>query len=295
MGKNGQEIDNIDAEFGIQKIKDSTFSQVFEELLGPWFVEYGRLPVISSGMIGSRHGWVEAPYIPCPANPEEFAKKLAYVPLNIKKNKLQKIAIVPGMCHWDEGVPDVMRGEETQVAGFLWDQKDSKLIVLPGTHSKWVFTKAGKIVAFTTYMSGEIFELMVEHSILDRMMEGKKKDKDSFKRGCLQALKSSHGLLNQLFTARTMGLFEQVEAKGIHSFLSGLIIGCEIKEGMIHYSENFKIDHAEVNLVGEISLCNLYREAFEIANVQANLIQNNLAVKGLFHIAKSASLKKYYE
>ena len=84
MDKNGNEIDNIDVEFGILKIKDTTFGQVFEELLGEWFLENGRLPVISSGMIGSRNGWIEAPYIACPAGPEEFARHLSLFHLRLK-------------------------------------------------------------------------------------------------------------------------------------------------------------------------------------------------------------------
>lgn len=291
MDKNGNEIDNIDVEFGILKIKDTTFSQVFEELLGEWFLENGRLPVISSGMIGSRNGWIEAPYIACPAGPEEFAKHLSYVPLKTN-NKRQKIAIVPGMSCWNEGVPDVMRGEETQIAGFFWDKQQSGWIVLPGTHSKWVFTKNGKIESFKTYMSGEIFSLMVEHSILGKLMEGEEHDHDTFKRGCRQALKSTHGLLNQLFSARTMGLFKEIEASGIHSFLSGLIIGCEIKEGMSHYSQKFSTNDVGINLIGDIALCNLYQQAFEIANMKVNLIQNNLVLKGLYSIALAASLYK---
>ena len=293
---NGNEIDNIDTEFGISKIKDTTFSQVFENIMGGWFHEHGSLPVIASGMIGSRHGWLETPYIPCPAGPEEFAKHLVYVSLNIENTNIpKKIAIVPGMSYWDEGVPDLMRGEETQVAGFLWDKQQSGWIVLPGTHSKWVLTKAGKIEAFKTFMSGEIFALMVEHSILQKLMEGNQQDENAFKRGCIQSFNSQQGLLNQLFSVRTMGLLNQVEAKGIHSFISGIIIGCEIKEGMSLDAHNFSLDDAEVNLIGEISLCNLYRHAFEIANIKVNLVNNNPVVKGLFHVAGAASLYRTYE
>ena len=131
---------------------------------------------------------------------------------------------------------------------------------------------------------------MVEHSILGRLMEGAKRDEDAFTYGCNQALNSSRGLLNQLFSARTMGLFQQVEAKGIYSFLSGLIIGSEIKEGISRSFQNSNISETKVKLIGEISLCTLYKQAFEIAGVQAKLIQNNPVIKGLFQIAKAAAL-----
>ena len=141
-----------------------------------------------------------------------------------------------------------------------------------------------------TFMSGEIFSVMVEYSILGRLMDGTERDDDSFTYGCNQALNSTHGLLSQLFSARTMGLFQQVEAKGIHSFLSGLIIGSEIKEGISRSFQNSNFSETKVKLIGEISLCTLYKQAFEIAGVQAKLIQNNPVIKGLYQIAKAAAL-----
>ena len=293
LDANGQALGSFDKELGILKIKDSSFSYIFEKIVKTWFKDHGRLPVIASGMIGSLQGWMEAPYVETPAGIEEFAKHLVYVPSNSNDEyENQSIAIVPGMNHWDEGVPDVMRGEETQVAGIIWKQKQSGCYVLPGTHSKWVFTKSGRVESFMTFMSGEIFSVMVEHSILGRLMEGEKRDEEAFTNGCNQALNSSHGLLSQLFSARTMGLFQQVEAKGIHSFLSGLIIGSEIKEGISRSFQNSNFSETKVKLIGEISLCALYKKAFEIAGVQAKLIKNNPVINGLFQIAKAAALIK---
>ena len=291
LDANGMVLGSFDNELGILKIKDSSFSYIFEKILKSWFKDHGRLPVIASGMIGSLQGWVEAAYVDTPAGIEEFAKHLVYVPSNSNDEyENQSIAIVPGMNHWDEGVPDVMRGEETQVAGLICNQQQIGCCVLPGTHSKWVFTKSDQIESFMTFMSGEIFSVMVEHSILGRLMDGTERDDDSFTYGCNQALNSTHGLLSQLFSARTMGLFQQVEAKGIHSFLSGLIIGSEIKEGISRSFQNSNFSETKVKLIGEISLCTLYKKAFEIAGVQAKLIKNNPVIKGLFQIAKAATL-----
>ena len=291
LDANGHALESLDKELGILKIKDYSFNFIFEKILKNWFKGHGRLPVIASGMIGSLQGWVEAPYVATPAGPDEFAEHLVFLSFNSNnEDEHQSIAIVPGMKHWNEGVPDVMRGEETQVAGLICNQQQTGWCVLPGTHSKWVFTKSGRVESFMTFMSGEIFSVMVEHSILGRLMEGKKRDEDAFKNGCNQALNSSHGLLSQLFSARTMGLFQQVEAKGIHSFLSGLIIGSEIKEGISRSFQNSNFSETKVKLIGEFSLCTLYKRAFEIAGVQVKLIKNNPVIKGLFQIAKAATL-----
>jgi len=264
---------------------------VFEELLGSWIREHGSIPVIASGMIGSRQGWIEAPYLDCPAGPDELAGHLTYVDINSNiLNNSPIMAIVPGIKLFEKGVPDVMRGEETQVAGLIWSKQQSGLCVLPGTHSKWVFTKNGRIETFTTFMSGELFAVMVEHSILNRLMDGKSFNKDAFLIGCNQSLNSSYGILKQIFSARTMGLFEKLEPKGIHSYLSGIIIGYEIKEGLDIYFKNKSFKGKKVILIGEISLCNLYRMAFEIVGVKVKLGKNNLVTKGLFQIAKAASL-----
>ena len=263
---------------------------MFEELLGSWIEEHGSLPVIASGMIGSRQGWIETPYLSCPAGPDLLAEHLTYVNINSNiPNSSPSMAIVPGIKRLEKGVPDVMRGEETQVAGLIWSQHQSGLCVLPGTHSKWVFTNDYRIETFTTFMSGELFAVMVEHSILNRLMDGKNFNKDAFLIGCNQSLNSSYGILKQIFSVRTMGLFEKVEPKGIHSYLSGIIIGYEIKEGLDIYFKNKSIKEKEVILIGEISLCNLYRLAFEIAGVKVKLVKNNLVAKGLLHIAKTAS------
>ena len=112
----GKVLDSISADLGILKVPDQDFQSVYHQQLNPWFKLHGSVPVIASGMIGSRQGWVEAPYVACPSGLEELSEQLAYVPGHSKGNR-PLLAIVPGMNHWSEGIPDVMRGEETQVFG----------------------------------------------------------------------------------------------------------------------------------------------------------------------------------
>ena len=288
----GIEIDKIDEEFGILKINHTQYIDVFDQLLGSWIKEHGSIQIIAAGMIGSRQGWMEAPYLDCPAGPEQLAQNLTYLKINSKliDNPLS-MAIVPGIQYFENGIPDVMRGEETQVAGLLWSQHQVGLCILPGTHSKWVFINEGRIESFTTFMTGEIFSLMEKHSIVNRLMVGKSFNRDDFLFGCKQSLNSSYGFLKQIFSARTMGLFDKVKPRGIHSYLSGIVIGNEIKDGLDNYYKNTSYKEKTVILNGGISLCNLYKIAFEIAGVKVKLEKNNLVAKGLFQISQTAFIK----
>ena len=292
LDPNGIEIDKIDEEFGILKIDNSKYIDIFEKQLGLWIKEHGSIPIIAAGMIGSRQGWIEAPYLNCPAGPEQLAQNLTFLKIKTKLiNKPISMAIVPGIQYFENGIPDVMRGEETQIAGLIWSQEKVGLCVLPGTHSKWVYTNNGRIESFTTFMTGEIFSLIEKHSIVNRLMVGKSFSKDDFILGCNQSLNSSYGFLKQIFSARTMGLFDKVNPKGIHSYLSGILIGNEIKDGLENYYKNASNKENTIILNGEESLCNLYKLALEMAGIKVNLEERQLVLKGLFQIAKTAFLK----
>jgi len=292
LDSNGIEIDKIDEEFGILKIDNSQYLDVFEKQLGLWIKEHGSIPIIAAGMIGSRQGWTEAPYLNCPAGPEQLAQNLTYLKIKTKLiNKPISMAIVPGIQYFENGIPDVMRGEETQITGLVWSQHKVGLCILPGTHSKWVYTNNGRIESFTTFMTGEIFSLMVEHSIVNRLMVGKSFNRDDFLSGCNHSLNSSYGFLKQIFSARTMGLFEKVKPKGIHSYLSGIVIGNEIKDGLDNHYKNTSCKDKTIILNGEKSLCNLYKLAFEMAGVKVMLEKKNLVAKGLYQIAQKSFLK----
>ncbi len=289
----GTEIDSIDEEFGILNINDKQYIKVFEQLLGSWIKEYKAIPIIASGMIGSRQGWIEAPYLECPSGTEHLARNLAY--LKIKSNIINEtlsMAIVPGIKLFQNGVPDVMRGEETQVSGLVWNKIKFGLCIFPGTHSKWVILNEGLIENFTTFMTGEIFSLIANRSIINKSMVGTSFKKDEFELGCKQSFNSSYGFLKEVFSARTMELFEKIEPRGIHSYLSGLILGNEIKNGINIYHKNCNKNDEKIILNGKNSLCNLYKIAFEIAGIKVKLEKKNLVAQGLFQIAKIGFLNK---
>ena len=183
-------------------------------------------------MITWRQGWVEVPYCPCPAGSAELAAALAAP----RDRGRAAIHFVPGLSLIGaDGVPDVMRGEETQIIGAVGGGRavrGRRAIVLPGTHSKWALAEDGRIVWFATFMTGELFAVLKEHSILGRLMAGDAHDDAAFARGLAYAQSGPGGLLKRLFSVRTLGLFDRAAGeRRSPSYLSGLLIGSEIARG----------------------------------------------------------------
>src|SRR5581483_1007423 len=181
--------------------------------------------VVLSGMIGSRQGWHEAPYAHCPAGADELVAGVA----RFEHDGLA-LAFVPGLSCENDGMPDVMRGEETQIHGSLaLSGRDEGLFLLPGTHSKWAEVAGGRIVSFRTFMTGEVFGALKEHTILGRLMR-QGADSEGFARGVREgaALGSGGALLNRLFATRSYGLMGTLAETALSDYLSGLLIGAEV-------------------------------------------------------------------
>jgi len=231
--EDGAAIDAISGGEGALSLKSGEHEPYLVNQISRWKTKYRELPVIASGMVGSRQGWLEAPYARCPAGFAEIAAASVVAP----STALGGVRIVPGVSARDaRGAPDVMRGEETQIFGALnaSGAKDG-LFVLPGTHSKWARVEDGRIVGFETFMTGEVFAVLREHSVLGRMMapprEGAAESGFALGLEAAAALKLPGDLLHALFMTRTFGLFNQVEPGELSEYLSGLLIGAEILAG----------------------------------------------------------------
>ncbi|MEO7009849.1 MAG: 2-dehydro-3-deoxygalactonokinase [Caldimonas sp.] len=202
------------------------FGAVFQAHFGDWMAAPGTR-CLMAGMVGSRQGWVEAAYSRCPAGLDEVARTLTPV----ANAAGREIAIVAGVSCEHDGVPDVMRGEETAIFGALdlLGSADATL-VLPGTHSKWVRVADSRIVDFSTVMSGEFYALLRRHSILARSLpaEDGALDGAAFDAGAARAL-AGPGLMQTAFSVRTLALFERLPAAALPSYLSGLVIGEELR------------------------------------------------------------------
>jgi 2-dehydro-3-deoxygalactonokinase len=233
-----------------------------------------------SGMIGSKNGLLEVPYCPCPATASHIAAALGWVDTG---DADFNIAIVPGVRN---GFEDVMRGEETQVFGAaaVLGVQDA-VMVLPGTHSKWVQLKDGAIVEFNTFMTGEFYALLAQHSILAKSLPDPTDkpaalDKIAFLQGIDRAMKSNvsgQSLLGNAFSTRVKSLFNELQPAQAASYLSGLVIGDELAAMRLPAG-------SQVIVIGSPALCERYNLAFAHLSVQTRAIGNQAAWAGLHSI-----------
>ena len=206
---------------GILSVPTGGFSAALDAITAGWEADAGR--VLMSGMVGSRQGWVEIPYVSCPADTAAIAKGVSQV---LWRNGSTAL-ICPGLTCLDaDGVPDVMRGEEVQVMGALALHRGEGVgsIIMAGTHSKHVRIEKGTITGFATHMTGEVFAVLKAHSILGRMMEEGLGDDDAFAQGVARSGESG-GLLHHLFGVRTKGLMGELPGRSAADYLSGILVG----------------------------------------------------------------------
>lgn len=281
----GAVLDRIEAPSGILHVSGGDFGAAFDRLIGPWLERHGRLPTVSCGMIGSRQGWREAPYAVCPAGAVDLAERLVFV----TSPSGHEVWLVPGVMRSDaDGIPDVMRGEETQIIGCL-EQGDPPLrvFVLPGTHSKWAIVEQGRIQRFATFMTGELFAALRDHSILGRLMSGDSEDDAVFARGVTYGGRAGRGLLHDLFSARTLPLLDKLPGATVASYLSGLLIGHEIAEAMAWVGTPH-LATARPTIVGSAGLSSRYARALSIQGIECRTAQSDAAVAGIRRVLIAA-------
>src|SRR3989442_13528753 len=219
----GRIVDERNAPLGIQKIIDRDFAGALARLCGEL---PGGVPLLACGMIGSRQGWIETPYRDCPAGFGAIAAMLTVVPGT-------RVHIVPGLiCRDRNRVPDVMRGEETPLFGALPDDlRGRRAVVLPGTHSKWAIVSDSAIETFATFMTGELYAVLREHSILGRLAAEGRGDGAAFERGVRLSLRDAAAMPHDLFSPRTLALTGAPAPLAAADYLSGLLLGAEVAAG----------------------------------------------------------------
>jgi 2-dehydro-3-deoxygalactonokinase len=274
IGADGTVTARIDRKLGILHVSPGGFEDALREAVAPWLAE-GETRMLLSGMVGSRQGWREAAYLPCPAAPATLAGALLPIPFADAT-----VLVVPGLSDTDEsGTPEVMRGEETQIAGVLDQLGTQALVCLPGSHSKWARVQDGRIVSFRTYLSGEAFAAIRGGTILGRMMQDAPPDPDAFASGLARAAGPGH-LLHHLFGVRTLGLAGALADISSASYLSGLLIGHEVRAALA--------GAPSVHLIGNATLAALYATAIESAGATAIILAEDAAASGLARIGRSA-------
>ncbi len=258
---------------GILQVAHGQFQHVFEQRFGDW-ISNDTLSLIS-GMAGSRQGWREAHYCPFPSGFLDIAQHLQWIDKD-------RIGIVPGLSTWNDDTPDVMRGEEIQIFGALSAQQiQSAQFVLPGTHSKWAQVLNGKIEAFKTFMTGEFYALLSQHSILAKTcLPDAPLKKDVFLDGVMQSQKPG-GLLHHAFSARSLALFEKLNPAQSSSYISGLLIGEEIKSA----KTNTKDEGTPLYILGNGQLTQRYGFAMEALGISATALADEVTWTGLWALA----------
>jgi len=284
LGASGQVLEARHRPWGILHLPEGGFAAALQGIAGDWLAATPSLPAIAAGMVGSAQGWREAPYAEVPADAAALAGRL----LRFEALPGVVLHIVPGVRRGGER-PDVMRGEETQIVGLLGPQAcaDARL-VLPGTHSKWVKVDAGRIVDFRTYMTGELFALLREHSILGRPAReagaGEPSD-ETFDAGVAAVRDGGPaGATALLFSARTRVLAGQLPAAHSLDYLSGLLVGEELRCALPEAGDE------AIRLVGEAALCARYRRALWLFGRSALVAGADAAAQGLWQIARRAGL-----
>jgi 2-dehydro-3-deoxygalactonokinase len=278
----GEIVARRDVPLGIKHVRDRNFEAALAKLLED--LPIGLAPRVACGMIGSRQGWVEAPYVDCPVSLTALSDHLAAVPLG-------SLAIVPGVATRDAaGVPDLMRGEETQLLGAVAADEKGVLAVLPGTHSKWARVEHGRIVDFTTFMTGELYAVLIDHSMLGRIAghEPGRLSREPFSRGVARGLDDGE-LAHDLFGARTLSLQGALASENVADWLSGLLIGREIR-GAREWALRAGIDPSVVRIIGSDALAERYDVALGDAGAIAQHVSHDAAARGLWRIAQRAKL-----
>lgn len=264
---------------GIMAVAPGAFASVLDELAGSWITE-GAGPVFMCGMVGSRQGWCEVPYVRCPASLQDVIAGIR----EVRWSGNRSAYICPGlMCEDAQGVPDVMRGEESKAFGVMQRLPAGLVdLRLPGTHSKHVRMRDGVIEGFTTHMTGELFALLRSHSILGRMFEGDSQDIEGFDQGVKRS-REPGGVLHHLFGVRTRALLDEMPPRALSGYLSGMLIGHEI-----HAST----PAPQTFVIAAPELGGWYARALAFAGSEAILVDSDIAATGLFRIAQGLEARR---
>lgn len=274
----GEVLERRSADQGIQSVPAGGFPAAFEAIAGDLRKAAPEASIVLAGMVGSRNGWIEAHYVACPSSPDEIAA----AGMKVTLADGSPATILPGLS-CDEGAFDVMRGEETLIVGL---GLDDGIACLPGTHSKWALIEGGRISRFASFMTGEIYGLLRQHSILSRLAE--EPSAEDTARGAAEGLAASArpgGLLNTAFASRSEVLAGRMPGGVVGPYLSALLVGHEIAgaQALLGLTDR-------VHLVADGVLAQSYGAALTSLGIEAKLTTPEAAfVTGVRRLAEAVS------
>lgn len=280
LDRNGQVISRRQKALGIRSIKSGEFEKTFVENCLPLISDAPETPVLMCGMVGSRLGWKETDYLECPTSLSALSEALQ--PL---QTQIANISIVPGLVYRSRtGTIDVIRGEETQVLGTNLKSKKRKSVCIPGTHSKWCNVESSTITAFTSYLTGELYEILCKNSVISQgIPRDSAHDAAGFQEGLLRA-DIGGAMLHEIFGVRTAWLFDTFAPESLPSFLSGLLIGTEVKAALAH-------SNCDIELLAAGQIAENYQTACAFFGIDVEIRQiEHATTAGLWSIAKQGKL-----
>ncbi len=255
---------------GMKFVQNNKFEETFVNLIEPWLDYKYKIEVLASGMVGSKQGWMEAPYQKTPCN----LNNIEFISPTVKDNRFS-LKIFSGISHINES--DVMRGEETQIAGFLYDNPNFKgSICLPGTHSKWVKIENGNIINFKTFMTGELFEIISKNSVLIHSVTSNKILKNELIKAVDEIFKKPEFFGNALFQLRADDLINSRGSEFYKSKLSGYLLGLELLGSQVFWEKK------NIVLIGNADLLELYEYILQNkVNSIRSILSKDMVLKGL--------------
>jgi len=257
MSASGSIMDEVRSDKGMGDLTPDQFEGALRDACADWNL---TVPIIACGMVGARQGWVEAAYaaVPCPATPNGFTQP----------DSALDVHIIPGLMQADPA--DVMRGEETQIAGFLAMNKDwDGVICLPGTHTKWAHISADEVVSFQTYMTGDLFAAIGEHTVLRHSVQTDDWDADAFDAGVTDAMARPERIATRLFSLRAEGLVNNMTNATARARLSGLLIGAELAGAKPYWMGQ------QIAVIGAGNLTSLYVRALALQSAPATQVKGD--------------------
>lgn len=263
--------------------RDDRFEAILDGLVGPWLDAHPGLPMITCGMVGAAQGWRPAPYRTLPT---PLASGTGLTTVQTARGPLPIIAGVKK----SRPNADVMRGEETQLAGLAGelDPGETALVVMPGTHTKWALLRDDTLLDFDTAMSGELYSLLVDHSMVGRVAEPPVAGQDwraGFEWGLRLAVER-RALAFQAFVIRSSVLDGQLPPGQVPDAISGLLIGAEVADRVAAIGPDLQ----PVRLVGGAALVERYAHALAAHEVRASAAAADVTIRGLWRSAIGAGL-----
>ena len=236
-------LDSFSSNDGMLSLETSDFEPLLLKQISNWVANDVNIPVLCCGMVGAKQGWMEAPYATVPYN---LMQETDSVKVICSDNRLD-VRILGGLKQ--NNPADVMRGEETQIRGFLSDFADfDGIVCLPGTHTKWVHVSAGEVVSFRTFITGELFALMSDYSVLKHSVNSEGWSDQEFKSAVSESISNPQKIFSHFFNLRADDLLNNVAKPVLRSKLSGYLIGAELAGAKPYWLGQNVVILAENNL-----------------------------------------------